>query len=173
MTMTAVSLFSGIGGFELGLARAGVRTVASVEIDDPARGVIADRFPDVRLFTDIRKVTGHDLIAAGFDPRNGIVTAGWPCQGNSVAGRRGGMDDPRSGLWREVVRLLAELRPAWFFGENVPGLLQVNGGRDFGTRRRGPGPTPDGGLLAGSGRSTLRSPPATCACLRCRTFWKR
>ena len=51
--------------------------------------------------------------------------------GNSVAGRRGGLGDPRSGLWRHVVRLLAETRPAWFIGENVPGLLSVNGGADI------------------------------------------
>ena len=57
--------------------------------------------------------------------------AGWPCQGNSVAGRRGGMGDPRSGLWRHVVRLVAEARPRWFIGENVPGLLSVNGGADI------------------------------------------
>lgn len=55
------------------------------------------------------------------------------CQGNSKAGRRGGMDDPRSGLWRHVVRLVAETRPRWFLGENVPGLLGINDGRDFWT----------------------------------------
>jgi DNA (cytosine-5)-methyltransferase 1 len=131
--LTAVSLFAGIGGFELALSRAGVRTVASVEIDSAARGVLTMQFPHVSIFDDVRTVTGDQLIAAGFTPGRGIVTAGWPCQGNSVAGRRGGMADPRSGLWREVVRLLAELRPRWFFGENVPGILSLNRGGDFGT----------------------------------------
>jgi DNA (cytosine-5)-methyltransferase 1 len=128
----AVSLFAGVGGFERAFANLGVPAVASVEIDKAARGVLADHFPETTLMTDVTEVTGDDLRAAGFDPRRGILTAGWPCQGNSVAGRRGGMDDPRSGLWRHVVRLLAETRPRWFFGENVPGLLSVNGGRDFG-----------------------------------------
>lgn len=127
----AVSLFAGIGGFDLALSQAGIPTVAAVEIDPAARGVLADRLPDTVLFNDITEVTGDQLRAAGFDPRRGVVTAGWPCQGNSVAGRRGGMDDPRSGLWRHVVRLLAETRPAWFIGENVPGLHSVNGGRDI------------------------------------------
>jgi len=81
----------------------------------------------------VTEVTGDQLRAAGFVPARGIITAGWPCQGNSVAGRRGGMADPRSGLWRHVVRLLAETRPRWFIGENVPGLLSIGDGRDFGT----------------------------------------
>jgi DNA (cytosine-5)-methyltransferase 1 len=129
--VNVLSLFAGIGGFEEAFSRCGVPAVASVECDAAARGVLVDRFPGTALMTDVTEVTGDDARAAGFDPRRGIVTAGWPCQGNSVAGRRGGMDDPRSGLWSHVVRLLAETRPRWFFGENVPGLLTVNGGRDF------------------------------------------
>lgn len=129
--LTAVSLFAGIGGFDLALERAGVRVVAAVEIDPAARSVLRRRFPDVTLFEDVTEVTGDQLRAAGFVPERGIVTAGWPCQGNSVAGRRGGMADPRSGLWSHVRRLLAETSAAWFIGENVPGLLSVNGGQDF------------------------------------------
>jgi DNA (cytosine-5)-methyltransferase 1 len=129
---TAVSLFAGVGGIDLALERAGVDVVAAVEIDDAARGVLADRFPKTRLFRDVTEVTGDDLRRAGFVPERGVVAAGWPCQGNSVAGRRGGMADPRSGLWRHVVRLLAETRARWFLGENVPGLLSVNDGDDFG-----------------------------------------
>jgi len=130
--LTAVSLFAGVGGIDLALERAGVDVVAAVEIDNAARGVIADRRPGIALFTDVRKVNADALRAAGFVPERGIVAAGWPCQGNSVAGGRGGMADPRSGLWREVVRLLAETRAGWFLGENVPGLLSVNDGDDFG-----------------------------------------
>jgi DNA (cytosine-5)-methyltransferase 1 len=130
--LTAVSLFAGVGGFDRALTRAGVRVVAAVEIDPAARGVIADQFPDIALFEDVTKVTADELRAVGFVPERGIITAGWPCQGNSVAGRRGGMADPRSGLWTHVVRLLADTGAAWFFGENVPGLLSVNDGDDFG-----------------------------------------
>ena len=129
--LTAVSLFAGVGGFDEAARRAGVDVVAAVEIDPDCRGVLARHFPDVKLFSDVREVTGDDLRAAGFVPGRGIITAGWPCQGNSVAGRRGGMGDPRSGLWRHVVRLLAETSARWFVGENVPGLYSVNGGADI------------------------------------------
>lgn len=132
MITTAASLFDGIGGFPLALTRAGVELEATVEIDSAAAAVAARNLPPHKQFSDIREVTGADLLGAGFDPSTGIITAGWPCQGNSVAGRRGGMDDPRSGLWWEVVRLIRETRPQWFLGENVRGLLSVHGGRDFG-----------------------------------------
>lgn len=132
MSMTAVSLFAGVGGIDLALERAGIRVTTAVEIDRAARGVLADRFPMTTLRPDVTKVSADELRADGFAPERGILAAGWPCQGNSVAGRRGGMADPRSGLWSHVVRLLAETRPRWFLGENVPGLLSVNGGRDFG-----------------------------------------
>ncbi len=131
--LTHVSLFSGIGGFELAMAEAGIPTLAACEIDKKARGVLADRFPGTHIYHDVRKVTGDSLRTLGAVPRRTVLSAGWPCQGNSVAGSRGGMDDARSGLWSEVVRILAELRPAWFVGENVPGLLSVAGGRDFAT----------------------------------------
>lgn len=126
-----VSLFAGVGGFDLAAQRVGIHVVAAVEVDKAARGVLADQFPNTQLFTDVTEVTGEQLIAAGFVPDRGIVTAGWPCQGNSIAGSRGGMADPRSGLWRHVVRILAETHPRWFVGENVPGLLTVNSGDDI------------------------------------------
>lgn len=123
MTLTLVSLFDGIGGFPLALSRAGVRTVATVEIDESAAAVSARHFPDAAQFSDVTEVSADDLRAAGFVPGRGIITAGWPCQDFSVAGRRAGLAGARSGLWWEVVRLLAELQPCWFVGENVPGLL--------------------------------------------------
>lgn len=128
---TAVSLFAGVEGIGLAVERAGWRVVAAVEKDPAARGVIADQMPHIRLFHDVTEVTGDQLRAVGFVARGGILTAGWPCQDNSVAGRRAGMAGPRSGLWVHVARLLAELRPTWFLGENVPGLLSVNDGHDF------------------------------------------
>lgn len=130
---TAASLFSGIGGFELGLARAGVPTVASVEIDPMARGVLMHRFPEMTLFDDVQKVTADDLIRAGFNPERGIVTAGFPCQDVSLAGKRAGLAGARSGLFFEIIRILRDLQPRWFLLENVPGLLTSNDGRDMGT----------------------------------------
>jgi DNA (cytosine-5)-methyltransferase 1 len=127
-----VSLCAGIGGIDLGFRHAGIPTLAAVEIDPAARGVLADQFPATVLFEDLTKVTADDLISVGVVPERTIVAAGWPCQGNSSRGRRRGLGDPRSGLWMHVARLLAELHPRWFVGENVPGLLSVNDGRDFG-----------------------------------------
>jgi DNA (cytosine-5)-methyltransferase 1 len=122
---TAVSLFAGVGGIDAALERAGFRVVAAVEINPAARGVLRERFPDVALFDDVTEVSGDQLRAAGFVARGGLVAAGWPCQDFSVAGRRLGLGGARSGLWVQVDRLLAELRPAWFLGENVPGLLSA------------------------------------------------
>lgn len=119
------------GGFDLAAQRAGIDIVASVEIDPAARSVLARHFPDTLLLNDVTKVSSDDLRAAGFVPERGVIFAGWPCQGNSVAGARGGMADPRSGLWMHVARLLAETGARWFVGENVAGLLSVNEGRDF------------------------------------------
>lgn len=121
--LTVASLFDGIGGFCLAFQRAGARIVATVEIDAPAAAIGARHFPHAKQFSDIREVDADDLRAAGFVSERGIVTAGWPCQDFSVAGRRAGLDGARSGLWWEVVRILADVRPRWFVGENVPGLL--------------------------------------------------
>lgn len=130
--LTLVELFAGIGGFSAGFEKAGARTVAAVEIDRQARGVLAKRFPDAVLFEDVTKVGGDDFRAAGFVSERGIVTAGWPCQDLSIAGRGEGLSGSRSGLFWHVVRILGELRPRWFVLENVPNLLSINGGRDMG-----------------------------------------
>jgi DNA (cytosine-5)-methyltransferase 1 len=130
--LTLVELFAGIGGFSCGFERAGVRTVAAVEIDPAARSVFAKHFPDVTLFNDVREVGANDLRATGFVPERGIITAGWPCQDISRAGRENGLSGDRSGLFYEVMRLLVELRPKWFVLENVPRLLSINRGRDMG-----------------------------------------
>ena len=131
MTITAVSLFAGVGGFDLALERNGVKVVASVEIDKKASAVLAQHFPNSKLFGDITEVTGEQLIAAGFDPRNGIITGGFPCQDLSVAGKRAGLGGKRSGLFWEICRLLDETRAQNFILENVPGLLSSNQGRDM------------------------------------------
>jgi len=132
MTLTAVSLFAGIGGFELAMERVGIRPVASVEIDKKASGVLTERFPNTQVFGDIKGVSSADLLSAGFNPANGIITGGFPCQDLSVAGRRAGLAGERSGLFWEIHRLIAETKTKWFVLENVPGLLSSNDGRDMG-----------------------------------------
>lgn len=131
--LTAISLFAGVGGFDLALERAGVKVVAAAEIDPHARGVLAHKFPNTVLFDDVRKVTGDDVRAAGFVPQRGIITGGFPCQDLSVAGKRAGLDGERSGLFWEIVRLAAETKAKWLILENVPGLLSSNNGKDMGT----------------------------------------
>ena len=131
--LTAVSLFAGVGGFDLALERAGVKVVAAVEIDKHARGVLAKQFPNTKLFNDVTTVTGKDLRDAGFIPVHGIITGGVPCQDLSVAGKRAGLAGQRSGLYWQIVRLVEELSPKYLILENVPGLLSSNGGKDMGT----------------------------------------
>jgi DNA (cytosine-5)-methyltransferase 1 len=128
---TAVSLFAGVGGFDLALERAGVRVVASVEWDKNAQNVLANRFPNSKIFGDIQGVSGEQLRAAGFEPANGIITGGFPCQDLSVAGKRAGLAGKRSGLFWEICRLLDETRSQTVILENVPGLLSSNNGRDM------------------------------------------
>ena len=129
--ITAVSLFAGVGGFDLALERAGVKVVASVEWDKKAQEVLRRHFPESTIFGDISGVTGEQLIAAGFEPRNGIITGGFPCQDLSVAGKRAGLGGSRSGLFWEICRLLDETRAQNFILENVPGLLSSNQGADM------------------------------------------
>lgn len=121
--LTAVSLFAGIGGIDRALELAGIQVTAAVEIDPDCRGVLRRHFPDTAIFNDVMEVTGDQLRAAGFVPGRGILAGGFPCQGLSVAGRRKGLADARSGLFWHVMRLADELRPRWLLLENVPGLL--------------------------------------------------
>jgi DNA (cytosine-5)-methyltransferase 1 len=129
---TGVSLFSGIGGFDLAMERNGVKVVASVEIDKKCQEVLAKHFPDSKIFDDVTTVKGSDLIDAGFQPRTGIITGGFPCQDLSVAGKRAGLVGERSALFWEIARLVEETQSEYFVIENVPGLLSTNKGKDFG-----------------------------------------
>lgn len=130
--LTAVSLFAGIGGFDLALESNGVNVVAQVEIDKWAQEVLKKRFPSSKIFKDVSQVTGKELIDAGFNPTNGVITGGFPCQDLSVAGRRAGLAGERSGLFWEIARLLEETQSKYFILENVPGLLSSQRGRDMG-----------------------------------------
>ena len=130
--LTGVSLFAGIGGFDLAMQRQGVKVVASVEIDKKCQEVLAHRFPESKIFDDVTTVKGSDLIAAGFTPSKGIITGGFPCQDLSVAGKRAGLAGARSGLFWEIARIVDETQTEYFVIENVPGLLSSNKGADFG-----------------------------------------
>ena len=130
--LTGVSLFAGVGGFDLAMQRQGVKVVASVEIDKKAQEVLKKHFPQSTIFGDITEVTGEQLIASGFTPSTGIITGGFPCQDLSVAGKRAGLAGERSGLFWEISRLVEETQTEYFIIENVPGLLSSNGGKDFG-----------------------------------------
>ena len=130
-----VSLFAGVGGFELGLERAGHTCVATCEIDKHAQKILTRHFPKAKLFSDVTTLTGQELFDAGFNS-DGIIVGGFPCQDVSVAGKRAGLSDTngnatRSGLFWQVVRLLEETKAQHFILENVPGLLSSNEGRDF------------------------------------------
>ena len=130
--LTGVSLFAGVGGFDLAMQRQGVKVVASVEIDKNCNQVLAQHFPDATQFTDVTTVKGEDLINAGFTPSTGIITGGFPCQDLSVAGKRAGLAGQRSGLFWEAARIVEEAQSEYFILENVPGLLSSNKGADFG-----------------------------------------
>lgn len=129
---TGVSLFAGVGGFDLAMERNGVKVVASVEIDKACNQVLAKHFPNAKQFNDITTTKGSDLIDAGFNPSGGIITGGFPCQDLSVAGKRAGLAGERSGLFWHAARLVEETQSEWFVIENVPGLLSSNSGKDFG-----------------------------------------
>jgi len=116
--LTFGSLFSGIGGFDLGLERAGMRCLWQVEIDDYASRVLARHWPAVPRFRDVRECGAHDLVAVD------VVCGGFLCQPFSVAGRRRGASDDRN-LWPEMRRVVDELRPRWVFAENTPGLASL------------------------------------------------
>ena len=122
-----ISLFAGVGGFDLGMERAGHECVAQVEWDGNAAGVLKRRWPDVPLFCDVSKVSADDLPDADF------ITYGFPCQDLSVAGKREGLDGQRSGLFYEATRLIRELRARGCglriaVAENVAGLFSADDG---------------------------------------------
>lgn len=124
--LTFGSLFSGIGGFDLGFERAGMRSAWQVECDPNCQSVLARHWPDVAALEDVRHVTARTV------PAIDLVCGGFPCQDLSVAGRRAGLAGARSGLWWEFHRILGAFRPRWLVIENVPGLLSSNGGGDMG-----------------------------------------
>jgi len=133
MSLQLVSLFAGVGGFDIAAERVGIDPVVACEIDPQARGVLQHRLPNTTLINDVKDVTGERLTELGLDPRRTIITGGFPCQDLSIAGKQAGLEGgERSSLFFEIVRILREFNPQWFILENVPGLLSSKGGRDMG-----------------------------------------
>lgn len=122
--LTVLDLFSGIGGFSLGLERTGgFRTVAFCERDPFCRAVLAKHWPGAPIHEDVRALRSEHVGAID------LVCGGFPCQPWSVAGQRRGATDDRD-LWPEMRRLVAECRPRWVTGENVSGFVSQPMGLD-------------------------------------------
>ena len=123
--MRVGSLFSGIGGLDLGLERAGMKVVWQVENDPYCNKVLAKHWPGVPRYGDIKEIDFTTL------PPVDLICGGFPCQPVSCAGKRQGDQDERW-LWPEFYRAVCEVRPGWVLVENVPGLLSAQNGRLFG-----------------------------------------
>lgn len=123
--MTFGSLFSGIGGLDLGLERAGMVCKWQVEKDEYCQRVLAKHWPGVKRYGDIRELSGDEL------ERVDLIAGGFHCQPVSLAGRRLATDDERW-LWPEFARLIRVLRPRIALLENVPGLLSAGMGEVLG-----------------------------------------
>ena len=119
-----LDLFSGIGGFSLGLESAGLaKTVAFCDIDNFCQEVLKKHWPEVPIFSNVKELTYEKLKTNGINKID-IITGGYPCQPFSVAGRKKGEEDPRH-VWPEYFRLIKELRPTWVIGENVGGHIKL------------------------------------------------
>ncbi len=122
--LRVLDLFSGIGGFSLGLERTGgFETVAFCEIEPFPRKVLAKHWPKVPIYDDVRTLTKDILDRDGIAVD--VITGGFPCQDLSTAGNKRGLEEgTRSGLWSEIIRLTCELRPQFVTVENVSNLLR-------------------------------------------------
>ena len=118
--LKVLDLFSGIGGFSLGLESTGhFETIAFVENDEYCQAVLKHHFPEVPILGDIKNVTKETTRTTP-----DVICGGFPCQPYSVAGDQRAQDDPRH-LWPEMFRLIKEHRPTWVIGENVNGLVKL------------------------------------------------
>ena len=118
--MKVLDLFSGIGGFSVGLERAGFETVAFCEPNPFCQAILKKHWPTVPVYEDVRELSAERLANDGiaFD----AICGGFPCQDISVAGKGAGLAGARSGLWWEFHRLIAETKPKWVIAENVSAL---------------------------------------------------
>lgn len=122
-------MFSGIGGFELGIQKAcpEAECIGFSEIDKYAVKVYLSHFPTHKNFGDARRIVPEEL------PEFDMLCGGFPCQAFSIAGKRGGFEDTRGTLFHEIARIARAKRPKLLFLENVKGLLSHDSGRTFGT----------------------------------------
>ena len=135
--MLHISLFSGIGGFDLAAEWMGWKNIVSCEINDFGNKVLGYYWPDAYHHRDIHTLN-YQLINDELTKRYGqewrsddiVLTGGFPCQPYSVAGKRLGKEDDRH-LWPEMLRVISEVKPTYVVGENVSGLLSWNGGLVF------------------------------------------
>jgi len=114
--MKVLDLFSGIGGFSLGLERAGMETVAFCEIEPFPCKILKKHWPHIPIFNDVRSLD--------YDGRVDVICGGFPCQPFSVAGKQKGKEDDRH-LWPAMFNLIKKHRPNWVIGENVAGLINM------------------------------------------------
>lgn len=124
--MKVLDLFSGIGGFSLGLERAGMTTVAFCEYDESARNVLKKHWPEVPIHEDI-----NTLDARQYRTTVDVVCGGFPCQDLSAAGNQQGFTGERSSLYSEMLRVISECLPRYAIFENITNLLIGEEGRWF------------------------------------------
>ena len=132
MAFKLLDLFSGLGGFSLGLERTGYfKTVAFCDNDKYSKLIINKHWKGKKVYEDVREITKQRLKADGIELPD-IITGGFPCQPFSVAGKQKGTSDDRH-LWPEMFRIIKELTPRWIIGENVKGLVNLQDGMVFET----------------------------------------
>ena len=127
--MNVLDLFSGIGGFSIGLERAGFKTIAFCEIDKYCQEVLKQHWKGVKIYKDVKEVTKQKLKEDGIESP-AIITGGVPCQPFSVAGRKKGTADSRY-LWPEMFRIIKDFKTPWVIIENVRGLISIQDGMVF------------------------------------------
>jgi len=132
MKLKILDLFSGLGGFSLGLERTGsFETVAFCDNDKYSKLVLQKHWKGVKIYNDVKEITKEKFITDGIQFPD-IITGGFPCQPFSVAGKQAGTDDDRH-LWPVMFRIIQEFTPRWVIGENVKGLTNIQDGVVFET----------------------------------------
>lgn len=132
--MKVLDLFSGIGGFSIGLEKAGMKTITFCEIEEYPSKILKKHWPGIPIARDVRLLSYREgILYEGDEPiyrgTIDVICGGFPCQDLSVAGKQAGIEAERSGLWSEFARLISEIRPRFAIVENVTALLSGPSGR--------------------------------------------